>query len=351
MSRNLKHLEIRARKLVPDAHMVRINGRGPSIRLHSPPESPEYFAEYAEALRVLKSGETSLDKRLKANKHHIKDLLNLFEESKALRGLKPTSRKTYKTHLNLIRKRFGEIRFEDLTRKDILEALDDLSEHTANTFLSVLRRVIHWATLRELVNTDPTIGIKGPRRPKLGFPAWGQEQIYKYQTRWPVGTQERLALDLLNYTGLRVSDIIELGPSHIKNGYISKVCNKNGVKVKLPLHPALARSIKKTTTGDTTFLCMKRHDRPFADSNYFGSWFKKACKEANIDNPGPVRDVTAHGLRKTAAIRAIKKGATTNQAMAFQGWNDRTMLDHYVQEIDREQVGATHGHMIFPDEE
>lgn len=350
MSRNLKHLEIRARKLVPDAHIVRINGRGPSIRLHSPPDTPEYFAEYAEALRVLTSGDKLPDRRVKMGKHPVKELVTLFEESKALRTLKPSSQRTYKTHLKQIRKRFGETRFMDLQRKDILEALDDLSEHTANTFLSVLRRVIHWATLRELVDSDPTMGIKGPRRAKLGFPAWGQVQIEKYESRWPVGTQERLALDLLNYTGLRVSDIIELGPSHIKDGYISKVCNKNGVKVKLPVHPALARSIEKTTTGDTTFLCMKRLDRPFADSNYFGSWFKKACTQADIFDPSPIRDVTAHGLRKTAAIRAIKRGATTNQAMAFQGWNDRTMLDHYVQEIDREQVGAAHGHMIFPDD-
>ena len=36
--------------------------------------------------------------------------------------------------------------------------------------------------------------------------------------RWPIGTKERVWLDVLLYTGLRRGDAVILGKQHVKNG-------------------------------------------------------------------------------------------------------------------------------------
>ena len=65
-----------------------------------------------------------------------------------------------------------------------------------------------------------------------------------YEKRWPLGTRERLAFDVLLYTAQRVGDVVRMQRSDIRNGVISVAQQKTGVEVFVPLHPALARSIK-----------------------------------------------------------------------------------------------------------
>jgi hypothetical protein len=44
-----------------------------------------------------------------------------------------------------------------------------------------------------------------------GFHTWTDEEITRFEKRWPIGTRERLALDLLLYTGLARGDVVPLG--------------------------------------------------------------------------------------------------------------------------------------------
>ena len=59
------------------------------------------------------------------------------------------------------------------------------------------------------MKVDPTIGVDDPLLPKTeGFPVWTEDHVAAYEKRWPIGTRQRVWLDVLLYTGLRRGDAV-----------------------------------------------------------------------------------------------------------------------------------------------
>ena len=167
-----------------------------------------------------------------------------------------------------------------------------------------------------------------------GFHTWTDEEIARFERRWPIGTRERLALDLLLYTGLARGDIVRLGKQHVSNGVITFRMEKNrgdGI-VYPPMLPVLAKTIAASRTGDLTFLVTER-GTPFVKES-FGNWFGEVCREAGC--PG-----SAHGLRKAGATRAAENGATVHQLMALFGWKTEKMALMYTRKADRRRLAST----------
>lgn len=181
----------------------------------------------------------------------------------------------------------------------------------------------------------PTIGVKLLKGKNTdGFHTWTTEEIARFEQRWPIGTRERLAMDLLLYTGLARGDVVRLGRQHVRDGVITFRMEKDrgdGV-VYPPVLPVLAKTIAASDTGDLTFLVTNR-GAPFTKES-FGNWFRQACREAGC--PG-----SAHGLRKAGATRAAENGATVNQLMALFGWKTEKMALYYSRKADRKRLAAT----------
>lgn len=328
-------------------YFVRINGHGRTITLEEDFESPLFRFEYQDALSQLKKGTHHVDHRRKPGNHLLQELLADFQESNHFKTeLRPVSRKTYAGKIKIINKQLGKKPFKDIRRKDIAELIDNLGAHSGAAVLAVLRRMIQWAHLRELITTDPTIGVKSKKRADKTYPPWHENHIEAFRAYWPVGSMQRLAFELLYYTGMRAADIIELGPRHMKDGEFHKTAKKNGVKVVLPIVPELEQCINQTRIVGDTFLTKVRTAGAFKNSNEFSVWFGKACKAAGVRDMGDGRPVTAHGLRKSLVIRAISRGATTDMVRSIGGWKSRAMIDHYGQELKREQLGSESGDFI-----
>ena len=86
-----------------------------------------------------------------------------------------------------------------------------------------MRAFFAWAIEDKLVTIDPTKGVKllaGPNDAH-GFHTWTQAELDRYEAQWPVGTRERLAYDLLLYTGLRRGDAVRVGHPHERDGVIT----------------------------------------------------------------------------------------------------------------------------------
>jgi integrase len=89
----------------------------------------------------------------------------------------------------------------------------------ARHFLQAMRGLFCWALDADHVKVDPTHGVEDPPRPKSGgFPIWTEDDVAAYERRWPVGTRQRVWLDVLLYTGLRRGDAVRLGRQHVKDG-------------------------------------------------------------------------------------------------------------------------------------
>ena len=101
----------------------------------------------------------------------------------------------------------------------------------------------------EHVSVDPTRDVKLLNIKTDGYHVWTDDEVSRFEARWPTGTRERLAFDLLLYTGLRRGDAVRLGRQHVKEGVFRIKTEKNGVIVEAPILPPLARSIDAAPTA------------------------------------------------------------------------------------------------------
>ena len=217
--------------------------------------------------------------------------------------------------------------------------------HSANNFLKAMRGLFRWALENELVKADPTKVVSMLVCPNddVGFHTWTEAELETFEARWPVGSRERLAFDLLLYTGLRRGDVVKLGRQHVRDGvvYFPRT-EKTGEDVVLPLLPPLAASIAAAKTGDLTFLVTER-GLPFVKEG-FGNWFGEVCRATKVRG-------SAHGLRKSGATRAANQGATTKQLMAIFGWKDPKMAERYTRTADRRRLAMTAGKLLLAQSE
>jgi integrase len=204
----------------------------------------------------------------------------------------------------------------------------------ARNFLDAMRGLFRWARDAGFIKTDLTAGVHNPERKQGdGFIPWTEDDVAKYQARWPIGARQRVWLDVLLYTGLRRGDAVRLGRQHVRDGVASIKTEKSGftIEVTLPILPVLQATLDAGPCGDLAFIAGE-NGRPLAKES-FGNLFKDACKAAGV--PG-----SAHGVRKIAATTAANNGATEFELMAIFGWTDPKMAAHYVKTANRKRLAA-----------
>jgi integrase len=198
-----------------------------------------------------------------------------------------------------------------------------------------MRGLFRWAFDAKHAPRDPTAGIKNPKRKKgPGFKKWSEEEVERYEARWPIGTKERVWLDVLLYTGLRRGDAVIIGRQHVRNGVATLQTEKSGetVTVTIPILPVLARTLAAGPCGDLAYICGERGGPLTKES--FGNAFKAACRAAGVNEKGKA----AHGLRKVGATRAAENGATVAELEALFGWRGGTMAALYTREANRARL-------------
>jgi len=207
----------------------------------------------------------------------------------------------------------------------------------ARNFLDAMRGLFRWALKARLAKIDPTTGIENPPPPQSdGFAPWSEDDIAAYESRWPIGTRQRVWLDVLIYTGLRRGDAVRFGRQHVRDGVGTIKTEKTGTEVTLPILPVLDATLKAGPCGDLTFIAGES-SRPLTKES-FGNLFRQACRVTGL------RNRSAHGLRKAAATRAANAGATVAELEAIFGWQGGTMAALYTRAADRRRLakGAMH---------
>jgi integrase len=209
----------------------------------------------------------------------------------------------------------------------------------ANGRVKAIRAVYKWACSREvaLVYNNPARDMAKIRNATSGFHSWTDAEIAAFETRHPVGTRARLALDLMLYTGAARADAVRLGRPHLKAGVLTfrrhKTRNStNQPVITIPVLPPLAASLDAAPTGELTFLATQA-GRPFTAAG-FGNWFRDRCNEAGLPQ------CSAHGLRKAAAARCAEAGATASELMAIFGWTSIVEAERYTKAAERVRMAA-----------
>lgn len=307
-------------------------GKGPRIRLRAPYGSEEFQRQYRDAI----TGKAPSGQKTRLAEGTLGWLIDQYQKAAAFRGLAPSTRRARGNVMRRLATKAGTKPFREIRPKDILASRDSLAStpETANIMIKTLRRLFDYAISAELMEHNPARSVKLFPGSEHGFPTWTEDDLLAFERRWPLGTRERLAFDLLLYTGLRRSDAVKLGRQHVKDGFLSIRTTKTGTQVTLPLLAPLAASIEATRTGDLAFIVGERGQPMNKDA--FGNWFGEACRKAGVRK-------SAHGLRKAGASRAADNGATTNQLMAMFGWESSRQAERYTKAADRRRMGMEAG--------
>jgi integrase len=117
----------------------------------------------------------------------------------------------------------------------------------ARNFLDTMRGMFEWLVEKKLAGSDPTAGLKVKRKKSRGFLEWSYDEILQYEERWPIGTRQRVMLDVYLYTGLRRGDAARVGKQHLRNGVISLRTEKS--QGDTPVHLPLLDVLKRTMQG------------------------------------------------------------------------------------------------------
>ena len=312
------------------AWYVRVGARGKKIRIRGEYGSPAFEAAYRDA--IVGKG-LSPEKPVTAPGGTLAWLWMLYRQTGAWTNLKAPTRKQRENIMAHVLKSAGDNPLSQIDKADVIDGIDRraATPFQAKNFLTTMRGLFAWAFAKNLVSVDPTAGVKVERPRTKGFPVWTEEDIEKFQRRWPIGTRERVMLDVFMYTGLRRGDAAVVGKQHVRNGVIEIDTEKTGMRVTIPILPVLQATLGAGPVGELAFIATKSGQPMTKES--LGNAFADACRAAGIRK-------SAHGLRKAAATNAANNGASEAQLEAIFGWEGGKMAALYTRSANRRALAT-----------
>lgn len=298
---------------------------GPQIRLREPYGTKAFWADYRSALY----GEIA-PKRPRAESGSLAELIAQFQQSSEWKNLAESTRATRERILNRVCAKSGNVPAREIDRAMIIEGKERASSpFAAHHLITTLRSLFKWAVETDRLDENPAQGIATRRVKTEGYHTWTDEEVARYEARWPLGSRERLWFAILLHTGLRRSDVVRLRWDHIRNGVIEIVAKKNKADIVIPLEPELEEVFAASPVGEV-YLVEGLKGEPLAAAS-FTVLFGKACKKAGV--PG-----RAHGVRKTHTTRLAYAGGTVPELNAALGWTGSKMAMKYTEQAERARL-------------
>lgn len=314
----------------PDRHgKLRWYFRRKNVRLSLPgaPGSPEFLTAYNAALESTKRVEPSQT----IEPWTFKALCHEYEHSAEFGQLAVSTKREMRYVLAKLVERHGDKHVINLEPRHILRMRDGMKEKpgAANKMLRILKVLLAFGRLRGY-NKDNV--AKGIPLLKLGeHRAWTIEELRFFESRWAIGTLERLGFALSLYTGQRRADVATLRWTSIAGDAIKLAQQKTNTVLVIPVHPELKTILGAVHPRSDTIIA--KNGKPLSPV-YFGHLMAKAIEAAGLD-----RKCVLHGLRKSAAVALIDAGCTPHQAMAITGHKTAQMLELYAKRRDQEKLG------------
>lgn len=311
----------------------------PKVRLLQAPGTREFLEEYWAAVKGNTSATDGRPALIAPAKGTLHWLCTQYYASADFKGLTDRTRYVRRRILEAICKRDGDKPFAQLEQRHVRKRRDERSDkpEAANTLVKALRQLFNFAVEYELAQRNPAKDVPYLKSGSEGFHSWTLEEVRQFEKRHKAGSKARLALALLLYTGQRRSDVVALGPQHVRDGWITLTQTKNRkrkpVTLSIPLLPELAAELAAAQIGNLAFL-VTEFGKPFT-SNGFGNWFRKRCDEAGLPH------CSAHGLRKAGAAIAAENGATERQLMAIFGWSTMKEAARYTKAARQKVLAAS----------
>ena len=227
------------------------------------------------------------------------------------------SERTIETYQNCVNRFFQYCGKEarEVTKKDIREFLENLSEKSAGATIHVYLNAIKFF-FEDVLRRNMRIDIRYSRRPKKLPQVLSKEEvkrlIYSIQNH-----KHKLMISMMYSAGLRVSELINLKAKDLnfkeKYGYVrGGKGNKDRIFI---ISEKIERALMSICLGknkDDYVFITNRNDKYNVAS--LQQIIKKAARNARID-----KRVSCHTLRHSFATHLIENGYSLNEVQALLG--------------------------------
>jgi site-specific recombinase XerD len=303
---------------------------GKNVPLSGLPWSPQFMASYEQALN---DGTVNTAKARSGSVHAA--VIAFLQSDGFANGLANSTRNTRRNILTRFAKEHGDKPVGLMHQQALQNIINRQSPAVQRGFKKAMRGFIDYCLSHNLMKVDPLLSIKLAKIKSAGFHTWTEEEIAQYEERHAPGSKARLALELLLQTGAARCDMVRMGHQHVRAGKLSMRRTKTDVPFDIPLLPQLVAELELHPRDRLTFL-VTEYGKPFTPAG-FGGWFRDRCNEAGL------KHCTAHGLRKSAAVRHAMNGATAPELMAWFGWTQIAEAQRYCEMANRIRLAESAG--------
>ena len=248
--------------------------------------------------------------------------------------LADNSRRDYRHAIERFCNQHGDKLVAELQRRHVIKLMAAMSDRpqAANQLRKMLRVLMQHAVDIGMRADDPTRDTKPIKIRSAGHHPWTEQEIEQFEQRHPVGTRQRLALDLLLYTGQRSGDVRRMGPQHIQQDVITVRQEKTRTDLSIPIHQRLRETLDATPSGHLTFI-VTGSGTPFKAGS-FSMWFKKACQSQACRTAAR----TVYAMRPRGGSDA---GATPHEVASITGHRSLSEISRYTKSADQKRLAVS----------
>jgi integrase len=316
---------------------------GTALPAGIPETHPDFLSAYIEA-------QNTPPKPARNGAGSLEAVVNAYMHSPGYKALSASYRAVMRREYARLVDKAGHVPFTTICRRHILKDMAETAPNAANKRLKAWRNVCKFQRPYD----NPADGIKAVPAPRIkGHTPWDRSDVDNFRERWAIESSERLAFELLFWTGARMSDAVRLGPGAIDaDGWLNFRQQKTGGYVSIPVYrtpPEIApvqdlamlrqcfdAQVEKHLTWLVTGAGAGRSQKSASQ------WFSKAARSAGLTGK------TAHGLRAARAIILAENGATTHQIGAWTGHESLKEIEQYSRAANKKKIlsGAKAEHKL-----
>ncbi len=304
----------------------------------APKDSPEFLRAYADAEE---GRPTKVRGKIKHRTGTIGAGIRAFLASDSYLSRAASTRARWHSFAEEFEGFFATARLVDLRPKHIRRYLADYSPHPANNRLKLWRAMGRWWVDAGLIDADPARDVRPRSAPDSdGFEPWTQEDVDAFRARWPIGTMQRFAFELIAITGAAIGEAVRLGPGNVQDGWMTYTRAKSKTDCTIPLF--VARPPKWYPSNADLIACIEAAPKHMTylstrkgasrSGKAAGQWFSKAAMAAGIEGK------SAHGVRKYLAAYMAERGAEEAQRMAILGHDTTSQARAYSKTADAKRI-------------
>lgn len=313
--------------------------KGQLVPLPDLPENhPEFLAAYEAAGKVVPIRQT-------APKGSIAALCQGYLGSREFARLAPSTRAARRRIVDKISQERGKGLVADLRPQHLRKDVRALTPGAASMRLKAWRGLLAFAVDDGWIETDPSTGVRAPKGETRPHRQWSPDEIAGFRHHWPPGSPERIAFEVIYWTGARCIDAVRLGNQMIDaDGWLNFTQQKTGGPAVVPATCALPHWATPLADDHRQFLASLPDDRmqwivtrtakPRSHKG-MSQWFSRAASTAGLPD-----DCTAHGLRKARAAALAEINAAPHQIGAWTGHESLAEIAHYTRAADKKAILA-----------